>query len=92
MTTHRQQSLHHLTHTPQTQGAYRERELQHLAPRRLEDPVEGKCEQEECDKVECFVGLLVRWDLVVGWGESGGGGDEDEEGECRCWVGVSLCD
>jgi hypothetical protein len=31
--------------------------------------------------VQNFVRLLVRWNLVVGWGEAGGGGDEDERDE-----------
>lgn len=34
-----------------------------------------------------FVGLLVGWDFVVGWGEAGGGGDEDYGDEGRCCGG-----
>jgi len=82
--THRQQSLHHLAHTAQPKCANSKCELQHLAPRCLEDPVERERDEEEGDEVQHFVGLLVARDGVVGRGEAGCGRDEEESGEGGC--------
>ena len=64
---YRQQTLHNLTCAPQSNGAHRKRELQYFAPRSLKNPVERECEEKKGNKMEDFVGLLVRRDRIV-WG------------------------
>lgn len=88
--TYRQQALHNLACNAEPNGAHNERELQHFAPAGLKDPVEREREQEEGDEVQRFVGLLVRWDRVVGGREAGGGRDEDQGDESACDVLISF--
>lgn len=68
--------MDNLTRDAEPNGAHNECVLQHLAPARLEDPVECERKQEEGHKVQSLVGLLVRWDRVVARREAGGGRDE----------------
>jgi hypothetical protein len=65
-TTYRQQSLDNLTDTSQTQGAHGKRKLEDLAPRCFQYPIKREGNEEKCNKVQDFVGLLVGWDFVVG--------------------------
>jgi hypothetical protein len=73
--------LYNLTRDAEPNGTHNECVLQHLAPARLENPVECECEQKEGDEVQSLVGLLVRWDRVVAGREAGGGRDEDQSDE-----------
>jgi len=81
--------LYNLARKAQPQRAHRESKLQHFPSRSLKDPVEGECEREEGDVVECFVGLTVGGNFVVGAGEAAGGRDEDDGDEGR-WGGLSA--
>jgi hypothetical protein len=80
--TYRQHALDNLTRKPQPHRTYRKRQLQHLSPARLKDPVKRYGEQEECDEVQGFVGLLVGGNFVVCGGKAGKGCDYAEGEEC----------
>jgi hypothetical protein len=83
--------LYNLAHTSQPKRAHSKGKLQNLASRCFQNPIECEGNEEECNKVQYFVRLLVRWNCVIGRGEAGSGGDEDEsdKGACKAYQYVN---